>query len=140
MRVGVGARVYYRGDDGGKPAQPLAAGTDRGAAGAKLGAEGSVLVGVLVAARRARALAVLAPVRISLEASVACTAFGKIIVPCARQPPPPSRCICPAAATQFRLRQNAGRGSGRKSKRLHGAHSNPARRVPDKPGEGEGSA
>jgi hypothetical protein len=38
-----------------------------------------------------------------------------------------------------RLRQNAGRGSAGKSKRLHGAHYTPARRVLDKPGEGAGS-
>ena len=42
-----------------------------------------------------------------------------------------------ANGTQFRLRQNAGRGSGRKSKRLHGAHYTPARQSVDKLGEGE---
>jgi len=91
MRARIGVSVHYRDDDCGQPMQPVAAGADRGAAGAKLGAERSVLECILVAAGRARALAVFAPVGILLVRPAACAAFGKIIVPCARQTPPPSR-------------------------------------------------
>ena len=75
---------------------------------------------------QARTFAISSPIRILLGGPAACAAFGKKIVLCARQTPPPSRRIWPAAVTQFRLRQNAGRVRGKKSKRLHGAHCTPA--------------
>ena len=175
MRVGACVRVHHCGDDGGQPMQPVAMRADRGAAGTELGAEGPVLVSVLVAgrgprlrpratARQARFFAVLSSVRISLVRPAACAAFGKIIVPCAMKGGTPSGWVLAGETLRqaqgegitqtlmlslskhapwtacARLRQNAGRGSGRKSKRVHGAHCTPAWRVPDKSGEGQRSA
>ena len=127
MRVGAGVRIDHRADEGANPILPLAVIADYFVAGDVCGGEGPMLEGVLIAARRPRALAVFSSVRILLGRSATCAAFGKIIVPCALWgPPPPSRFIWPAAATQFRLRQNAGRVRAGKSNRLHGAHYTPA--------------
>jgi hypothetical protein len=95
MRVGVGVRIHYRGDDGRQPTQTLATRANRGAAGEKLGAVSPVLQRVLVAARRPRTVAIFAPVWISLVGSAACAAFGKIIVPCALKGGTPSRRFSP---------------------------------------------
>jgi len=152
-------RLCNRDGDGGEPTQPLAAHPDRFAAGDDFGGERAVFEGILVAASRPRAGRVFSAVRILLAGSMACAAFGKVIVPCALEGGTPSlgvvtlRCAARASRrcfaallsmtrgaskgtttkrTQFRLRQNAGRGSARKSKRLHGTHYTPARRSVDK--------
>jgi hypothetical protein len=113
VRVGIGVRVHHRDNDGRQPFAALDMGADRGAAGTELGAVSSMLERILVAARRARlrlaasafalrasadksarqarAGRVFSAVGILLGRSAGCAAFGKIIVPCARQTPPPSR-------------------------------------------------
>ena len=84
-------RLRHRDGDGGEPTQPLAAHADRFAAGDDFGGERTVFEGVLVAARRACTRCVFSTVRILLAGSATCTAFGKIIVPCAIEGGTPSR-------------------------------------------------
>jgi hypothetical protein len=153
MRAGAGVRIHYRGDDCRQPTKPLAARADRGVAGERFGGVGPVLQRVLVAMWGANFLAVFSAVRILLGQSAACASFGKIIVPCAMKGGTPCGWVLARDTTMLRraqheglirtftlslskgttqmarvgLRQNAGRGSGRKSKRLHGAHYTPAR-------------
>jgi hypothetical protein len=126
VRVGVGVRIHYRGDDCRQPMQTLATRADRGAAGAKLGAISSVLQRVFVAMWGTPTRRVLSTVLISLARPAACTAFGKIIVPCAIEGGTPCVRVSATQMARAGLRQNAGRVRARKSKRLHGAHYTPA--------------
>jgi hypothetical protein len=137
MRIGIDMRVDHRVDQRVGPFRTCVEGAGFHEMGALLGNAG--LDGVPVAARRSRALAVLAPVGISLVRPATCASFCKIIVSCKIQEPPRGEGGAATKRARHRLRQNAGRGSGRKSKRLHGAHYTPVRRVPDKSGDGEGS-
>ena len=58
VRVGVGVRIDHRADEGANPILPLAVIAQHFVAGDVCGGEGSVLEGVLVAARRSNFLAV----------------------------------------------------------------------------------